>query len=127
MEVGVQFHAPAALPPGKSPCYPLDIRLGGPQRRSGRSGDQINSKPLPGLESPIIKSVAQLYTAELSRLLILPCYPVIYIAETPFIGCFSCLQMAGQASFTDLIKQHVYPVNKCWILGEISRTWHPRS
>jgi hypothetical protein len=27
---GGQLHAPAALPPGKSPRYPLDRRLGGP-------------------------------------------------------------------------------------------------
>jgi hypothetical protein len=30
-----QFHAPASLPTGKSPQYPLDRRLGGPQSRSG--------------------------------------------------------------------------------------------
>jgi hypothetical protein len=34
MEVSGQLHAPAALPPGKSPWYPLDRRLGGPQSRS---------------------------------------------------------------------------------------------
>jgi hypothetical protein len=37
MEVSGQLHAPAALPQGKSPRYPLD-RLGGPQSRSGRDG-----------------------------------------------------------------------------------------
>jgi hypothetical protein len=36
MDVNGQFHAPAALPPGKSSLYPLDRRLGGPQSRSGR-------------------------------------------------------------------------------------------
>jgi hypothetical protein len=35
MGVGGQFHAPAALPPGKT-RYPLYRRLGGPQGRSGR-------------------------------------------------------------------------------------------
>jgi hypothetical protein len=33
MEVSGQLHAQAALPPGKSPWYPLDRRLGGPQSR----------------------------------------------------------------------------------------------
>jgi hypothetical protein len=35
-----QLHAPAALHPGKSPRYPLDRRLGGPQGRSGRHGEE---------------------------------------------------------------------------------------
>jgi hypothetical protein len=52
----------------KSPWYPLGKRLGGSQSRSGR-GDEKNSKPLPGLEPPIIQSAALRYTTELSRLL----------------------------------------------------------
>jgi len=38
-EVGGQIHATAALPQGKSPCYPLDRRLFGPQRWYGRGGE----------------------------------------------------------------------------------------
>jgi hypothetical protein len=54
MEVSDQFHDPAALyPRGKSPWYLLDRRLGGPQSRSGRGGEEKNSQPLPGLEPPI--------------------------------------------------------------------------
>jgi hypothetical protein len=34
-----QLHAPATLPPGKSPRYPFYRRLGGPQSRSGRYGE----------------------------------------------------------------------------------------
>jgi hypothetical protein len=49
-----QLHIPAALPPGKSPCYPLDRRLGGPQIRSGRGGEEKNSKPPPGIEVKIL-------------------------------------------------------------------------
>jgi len=51
MEVSDQLHAPAALPhpQGKSPWYPLDRRLGGPQSRSG-SGDEKNSQPPPEIE-----------------------------------------------------------------------------
>jgi hypothetical protein len=72
MEVSGQLHAPAALPPGKEPLvwYPLDRRLGGPQSRSGRDGEEKNSQPLPGLEPPIIQPIAQLYTTELSQLLV---------------------------------------------------------
>jgi hypothetical protein len=50
---------------GKSPWYPLDMRLGGPQSRSGRGGEEKNSQPLPGLEPPVIHPVAQRYTTEL--------------------------------------------------------------
>jgi hypothetical protein len=39
MEVSGHLHSPAALPKGKSPYYPLDRRLGGPQIRSGRGGE----------------------------------------------------------------------------------------
>jgi hypothetical protein len=35
-------------PQGKSPWYPLGRRLGGPQSRSGRGGEEKNSQPLPG-------------------------------------------------------------------------------
>jgi hypothetical protein len=44
MEVSVQLQAPAALLPEKSPWYLLDRRLGAPQRRSGRGGEQKNSQ-----------------------------------------------------------------------------------
>jgi hypothetical protein len=52
MEMGGQLHVPAGLPQGKSPCYPLDRRLGGPQSRSGYGGEEKNSQPLPSLEPP---------------------------------------------------------------------------
>jgi hypothetical protein len=50
MEVSGQLHAPAALPQEKSPWYQLDRRLGGPQTRSGRGGEEINPQPPPGIE-----------------------------------------------------------------------------
>jgi hypothetical protein len=62
MEVSGQFHAPAALLPGKSPLYPLDRGLVGPQSRSGRGGKKKNSQPLSGLEPTIIQSVTLRYT-----------------------------------------------------------------
>jgi len=50
---------------GKSPWYPMDKRLNGLQSRSGL-GEEKNSQPLPGLETPIIQIVAQRYTTELT-------------------------------------------------------------
>jgi hypothetical protein len=69
MEVSGQVHATAALPQGKSPCYPLDRRLGGPRSRSGRDSEEKNSQPLPGLEPPIIQPVVHSYNTEQTRLL----------------------------------------------------------
>jgi hypothetical protein len=37
---------------GKSPWYPLDMRLGGTQSRSGRGGEEKNSQALRGFEPP---------------------------------------------------------------------------
>jgi hypothetical protein len=36
-------------PQGKSPRYPLDRRLGGPQSCSGCSGEEKNSQAPPGI------------------------------------------------------------------------------
>jgi hypothetical protein len=62
--VSGQLHAPAALPPGKSPRYPFYRRLGGPQTRSGRYGE-VKIFTLPRLEFPlplIVQPVASRYT-----------------------------------------------------------------
>jgi hypothetical protein len=61
MEVSGQLHAPATLPQGKNPWYPLSRRLSGLQRRSGRGGEEKNSQPPPGIEprTPIFQPVAQ--------------------------------------------------------------------
>jgi hypothetical protein len=70
LDFGTRCEWSASRPPpfysqGKSPCYPLDRRLGGPQSRSGSGGIEKNSQPLPGLEPPIIQPVAQRYTTVL--------------------------------------------------------------
>jgi len=41
-------------PQGKSPWYPLDRRLGGPQSRFERGGEEKNSQPHPGLTIDIM-------------------------------------------------------------------------
>jgi hypothetical protein len=43
-------HRPLYLQ-GESPWYPIDRRLGGPQGRSGRGGEEKNSQPLRRLET----------------------------------------------------------------------------
>jgi hypothetical protein len=68
MEMAVSFTPRPLYPQRKSPQHPLDRRLGGPQSRSGLGGKEKNSQPLSGLETPIIQSVAQRYTAEISGL-----------------------------------------------------------
>jgi hypothetical protein len=65
----VSFTIPAALSQGKSPWYPFDRRLGGPQSRSGRCWEEKNPQHLPVFEHPIIQPVSQRCTAELSRLM----------------------------------------------------------
>jgi hypothetical protein len=40
----------SASPQGKSPWYKLDRRLGGPQSRSARGGEEKNSQPSQGIE-----------------------------------------------------------------------------
>jgi hypothetical protein len=65
----VSFMLRLLYPRGKSPLYPLDRRLGGPRRRSGRGCEEKNSQPLTWLENPTIQPIAQRYTTELSRLL----------------------------------------------------------
>jgi hypothetical protein len=46
----VSFTPQTLYPQGKSPCYPLDRRLGGLWSRSGGGGEEKNSQPLPGIE-----------------------------------------------------------------------------
>jgi hypothetical protein len=40
MEVSGQLHTLAAVPRGKEPLYPLDMRLAGPQSRPGHYGEE---------------------------------------------------------------------------------------
>jgi hypothetical protein len=51
-EVSGQLHAPAALPPGEKPRYPLDRRLGGPHGRGGEEKISQYSK-LPTYYIPV--------------------------------------------------------------------------
>jgi hypothetical protein len=64
MEVSGQLRAPAALPQGRRPWYPLDRRLGGPQSRSEHGGEEKNSQPRreSNPRTPIVQPIAQRYT-----------------------------------------------------------------
>jgi hypothetical protein len=65
----VSFTPQPLYPQGSNSWHPSDRRLGGPQSQSGHSGgEEKNSQPLSGLESPIIQPEAQRCTTELSRL-----------------------------------------------------------
>ena len=57
MGMGGQHHAPAPLPPGKTP-YPLYGRLGGPQNRSGWVR---KIPPQPGFDPRTVQPVASRY------------------------------------------------------------------
>jgi hypothetical protein len=46
MEVSGKLHAPASLPQGRSPWYPLNRRVGGLQSRSGRGGEKFPAQTL---------------------------------------------------------------------------------
>jgi len=46
----VSFTPQLLYPQGKSPWYPLDRRLDGPQSNSGSGGEEKSSQPLPGIE-----------------------------------------------------------------------------
>jgi hypothetical protein len=70
--VSGQLHAPAALPPGKSPRDLFYRRLGGPQIRFGRY-EEVKIFTLPGLELPpptwSSNPLPVATTTELSRLI----------------------------------------------------------
>jgi hypothetical protein len=52
-------HAPATVPTGKEPWYPVDRRLVESQNWSGYSGKEKKFLPLPGNEQMVIQPVAQ--------------------------------------------------------------------
>jgi hypothetical protein len=73
----VSFTDRLLCPQGKSPWYPLDRKLGGPQSRSGCGGEEKTSQPLPGLKPLIIQPVAQSYS-------IIPAtFPLYFVKYTP--------------------------------------------
>jgi hypothetical protein len=73
MEVSGHLHAPTALHLAKAPPYPLNRRLDGPQRWSGRFGNEKNVLPPPAIElrfvsCPARSLVIDLFVAKLITL-----------------------------------------------------------
>ena len=60
MGVGGQYHAPAALPPGKT-RYPSHRRLGGPQGPVWTGAENLATPP-PGFDPRTVQPVASRYT-----------------------------------------------------------------
>jgi hypothetical protein len=57
----VSFTLEPLYPRGKSARYPLDMRLSGPQGRSGRCGEGKNLT-LAGIRTPVVQPAACCYT-----------------------------------------------------------------
>jgi hypothetical protein len=77
MEVSSQLHAPVTLQLGKETLIPLDRRLGGPQSRSGRGGEEKNSHLPPRILNhlnPFHTSAS--YFANIQFNIILPSIPM---------------------------------------------------
>jgi hypothetical protein len=53
---------PGYFTPSKEPLYPLDKRLGGPQSRSGRCGEEKFSSAYDGNRTPAVQPVTRCYT-----------------------------------------------------------------
>jgi hypothetical protein len=62
----ISLTPPPLYPKGKSPTYPLDTKLGGPQNWSGHSDEEKDSKPLPGFE-PLVKVRVKMEVAWTSK------------------------------------------------------------
>ena len=58
MEMSFRLQAPAALPTGKEPRYPLNRRLGEPQSQSGRLAEESALLDQLGFELWIVQLVA---------------------------------------------------------------------
>jgi hypothetical protein len=62
MEMSGHLHALAAFTLREIvPLCPLDKRLGGPQTRYGRCGEEKNLEPA-GNQTPVVQSITGLYT-----------------------------------------------------------------
>jgi hypothetical protein len=58
LDGGQLTSSPGHITPEKEEWYPLNRRVSGPQRRSGRFGEEENNLPLRGFEPRTLRSVA---------------------------------------------------------------------
>jgi hypothetical protein len=81
MEESGQLH-----PQGKSPWYPLDMRLAGPQSSSWHGGEEENSQPSAGNRTPIVQLVGYHYTdRDITALIRISCCFVISLSRAKCI------------------------------------------
>jgi hypothetical protein len=108
---------------GKIPCYPLDRRLGGPQSRSGRGGEEKNSPLLPGLKLPDHPAHSpELYHWAISALLVqLNCIKCQYSQEMNMIKRVS-IPVCWRHESTSGDGKHMWLTN----FGTISIKFHRR-
>jgi hypothetical protein len=59
VEVSSQLYDPAVLPPGKERRYPFDRRMGGPQSRSGRGGEEKSITTPARNRTPVVRQAAK--------------------------------------------------------------------
>jgi hypothetical protein len=101
----ISFTPQPLYPHRKSPWYPLDRRLSGPQHQSGCSGEEKISQLLLGLKLLIIQPIAQCYTTELSQFL---------VGNTSILkvliacGCSICWSDANTLSGVTMMVWHYY-------------------
>jgi hypothetical protein len=119
----VSFTSRPLCSQGKSPWHPLDRRLGGPQNRSWRGGEEKNSQPLPGLQRPIIQPVAQRCTTEVSQLLNTICCSLDFLKGGPvlfyslnFVGMYerNCVQVGFCLHFKYCLSFKISRIGIVW-------------
>jgi hypothetical protein len=87
----VNFTPRPLYPRGKRPGYPLDRRLGGPQSRSGRFGEEKNSWPCrdsnpdPSVVHPVASPIIIEYTTKKKTLFTKPTRMAKWFAFLPYV------------------------------------------
>jgi hypothetical protein len=84
--VGAEWSA--SRPRVKSPLYPLDRTLGGPQKRSGRCAEEKNVLPLPGIKPTFLITISRSPITMLTEL-----YPSFALAQPGHDICDSAKAM----------------------------------
>jgi hypothetical protein len=80
--VSGQLHGPAALPPEKSPRYPLCRKLCGPQSRCGRRGENTWPYRDSNPDLSVVQPVAVAIPTALSRLTLFSVRKGIFLSAT---------------------------------------------
>jgi hypothetical protein len=102
----VSFTPQPLYPQGKSPWYPMERGMGGPQSQSGRGGEEKNSQLLPGPEHAIIQPLPSAVPLSYPGSLRIPvpryCQDSTLSASVPFYS-LSCRSSKVRRSQNDKI------------------------